>query len=202
MAAYWQPWNSVPSQDLRCGGYFNRYLNGYWHKWLVSKDRCLGDMQEVLINIAGHLQQDCQTPADANPVANPAITTTYTLTVTDLCGNTATSNVQVIANAAKPTIRITAAKDSICLGETVRLSATSNNNYYYQWFVNNQKIAGATDSFYVAQRTGNYQVSVTNGRGGCTNTSAVFFVKDCSIKLADNKADTACYSYFYPRLGL
>lgn len=140
-------------------------------------------------------------PSDANPTANPPVSTTYKLTVTDLCGNTDTSSVRVIAGAAKPSIKISAPVDSICRYETVRLSATKNNNYYYQWYNNGRAIAGANDSFYIAERTGRLQVSVTNGPGGCENTSQSFLVKDCSILLNNNNTDTTCASYFYPSRG-
>ncbi|WP_153797660.1 S8 family serine peptidase [Foetidibacter luteolus] len=138
---------------------------------------------------------------DANPLAKPLQPTTYTLTVKDHCGNVAVSSVTVTPNAGKPAIKISGPKDSICVGETVRLSATQNDNYYYQWMVNGKIIPGAKDSFYVAARMGRYQVKVTAGRGGCENTSTVFNVRDCSIRLNNNNNDTTCYSYFYASGG-
>ncbi|MEO6454303.1 MAG: S8 family serine peptidase, partial [Ginsengibacter sp.] len=139
---------------------------------------------------------------DANPFAKPSQTTTYTLTVTDACGQKASSQVTITVNAAKPPIKITTLKDSICVGETTRLVATKNSNYRYQWYMNGKLIPGANDTSYVAKRSGRFQVSVTNGPGGCANTSSVFRVKDCSIWLDDNEPDTTCYSYFYASHGL
>jgi len=140
-------------------------------------------------------------PNDANPIAGPATTTTYTLTVTDACGAKATSQVVVTTNAPKPAIKITAAKDSICIGDSSRLVATKNPSYTYQWTFNGAIINNFDDSVYTAGRGGNIQVSVANGRGGCTNTSPVFKLKDCSIWLNNEKTDTTCYSYFYPPHG-
>ncbi len=55
------------------------------------------------------------------PVATPLTTTTYTLNVTDMCGNTASSQVTVHVST-KPLAVIAAPTDSICVGETTRLS--------------------------------------------------------------------------------
>ncbi|WP_207632447.1 S8 family serine peptidase [Foetidibacter luteolus] len=138
---------------------------------------------------------------DANPLANPLKETTYTLTVKDYCGNVAVSSIKITPGAGKPAIKIAAPKDSICEGESVRLSATKNANYHYQWMVDGKIIPDAKDSFYIAPRTGRYQVKITAGRGGCGSTSAIFKVKDCSIKLNNNNNDTTCFSYFYPSGG-
>jgi subtilisin family serine protease len=139
---------------------------------------------------------------DANPFANPSQTTTYTLTVTDACGQQATSQVTITTNTSKPPVKITAITDSICVGDTVRLAATKNINYKYQWYLNGNIIPGANDTSFTAKRSGRFQVSVTNGPGGCTNISPVFFVKDCSIWLNDNDPVTTCRSYFYASHGL
>lgn len=140
-------------------------------------------------------------PKDANPVARPAETTTYTLTVTDACGAKATSQVVVTAGASKPPVAITASKDSICVGDSSRLSATKKDGYIYQWLYNGTIINNYADSFLQMGRGGNIQVNVTAGRGGCSNTSKTFKLKDCSIWLNNFKTDTVCYSYFYPPHG-
>ncbi len=137
---------------------------------------------------------------DANPVAKPSTTTTYTLTVTDMCGSKATDTVKVIANAPKPTVNIVAEKDSICIAETSQLSATKDSNYLYTWLVNGKNVQNNSDSL-LALRSGKYQVTVTNGRGGCANASKVLTVKDCSVWFNNNNADTVCSSYFYPPHG-
>lgn len=60
----------------------------------------------------------------ANPIATPTQTTTYTLRVIDDRGDTATSQIVVTA-AAAPTLSVVAL-DSVCLGDSVQLSSTSN----------------------------------------------------------------------------
>lgn len=62
----------------------------------------------------------------ANPVATPSQTTTYTLKVTDDRGDTAISQVVVIA-APAPTLAVNPL-DSVCVGDSVQLSANSNGS--------------------------------------------------------------------------
>ncbi len=177
--------------------------------WRIAVKGGIGAISEVgALAISGKTYQYAWAPAsglsnanDANPVANPLSTTTYTLTVTDACGAKAASKVVVTANAAKPAVKITADKDSICIGDSSRLSVTKNGNYTYQWLYNGEAVNNPNDTFYNSSRGGNFQVSVTNGRGGCANTSAVFKLKDCSIWLNNDSPDTACYKYFYPPHG-
>lgn len=139
---------------------------------------------------------------DANPVAKPSKTTLYKLTVTDFCGNKDSSTIQVIVGTEKPPVSIAGSGDSICLGDTVKIFTPSVDNYYYQWIKDGNTIPGATDSIYKATRGGKYQVRVTNGRGGCADTSAIFTLHDCSFRLDNNRTDTICNSYFYPSQGL
>ncbi len=137
---------------------------------------------------------------DANPFANPSKTTTYTLTVSDLCGNQATSSIKVTVNASKPTVKITAAKSSLCNGKSVHLSATANNNYIYQWYRNDTLIAKATDSFYVTKQAGSYTVDVTYGLGGCDSLSKPFVLNACSALEYDLLTDNADEKTIDPQL--
>ena len=132
------------------------------------------------------------------PFANPSVTTTYTLTVTDMCGNVQSDQVIVTVNQ-KPPISITAPKDSICVGETVRLSATKNNAYTYQWYRNTILIGGATDSFYVATTGGVYTVRAVHNL--CDSLSIQFTVKTCELRLNSNTPVTLCNTYFYDSGG-
>lgn len=138
---------------------------------------------------------------DANPVAKPATTTNYTLTVTDACGAVAKSQVLVTANVPKPVVNITATKDSICVGDSSTIKVTSNPGYSYQWTYNGNILDNVKDSFYTSGRGGQFQVKVAYGRGGCVSTSALFTLKDCSTWLNNNNTDTTCYSYLYPPHG-
>lgn len=138
-------------------------------------------------------------PNDANPIAKPSATTTYTLTVTDACGATVTSQVVVTANAPKPAVKITASKDSICVDDSSRLTVTANPNYTYDWKYNGFVMENPNDSFLVTQRGGKYEVTITQG-AGCVNT-ARFNLKDCSIWMSDGNNGPTCESYLYPPNG-
>ncbi len=125
----------------------------------------LGGLSEIdATGIAGPAYQFNWSPAAglssttvAVPVATPASTTTYQLNVTDMCGNTASSQVTIHVNTPPP-VTITAATDSIHAAETIALHATANSGYAYQWYLNGDPINGATDSLYMAGQGGIYRV--------------------------------------------
>ncbi len=135
----------------------------------------------------------------AVPVATPLTTTTYTLNVTDMCGNTANAQV-IVSVSTPPAVSITAPADSICVGETVRLSATNNNAYSYQWYRSGNAIAGATDSFYIANTGGTYTAKAK--MGPCDSTSLPFIVKTCEVRMNSNAPAAVCNSYFYDSGGI
>lgn len=134
----------------------------------------------------------------AIPVAQPAVTTTYTLRVTDMCGNTATDQVTVRVSTPPPAV-ISAARDSICVGESVTLKTASGNGYTYQWLLNGNAIAGATDSVYNTTAGGTYTVHIVNG--ACDSLSAPFIVKTCSLLLNDNAPVSLCSTWLYDSGG-
>jgi subtilisin family serine protease len=132
------------------------------------------------------------------PVARPASTTLYTLSVTDMCGNTASAQVTVQVSEP-PAAVIAATKDSICVSETVQLKTAANNKYVYQWYLNGIAITGATDSIFSAVAGGSYTVHIVNG--ACDSISAPFLVKTCSLLLNDNAPASLCATYFYDSGG-
>ncbi|NEM97525.1 Ig-like domain-containing protein [Pontibacter burrus] len=106
----------------------------------------------------------------ANPVASPAQTTTYTVTVTNADGCTATDQVVVTVNPT-PTAKITAGgATTFCTGGSVVLTADTGTGYSYQWLRNGSAINGATAVNYTATTAGNYSVVVN--AGNCSATSA------------------------------
>jgi len=132
------------------------------------------------------------------PVATPLTTTTYTLNVTDMCGNTASSQV-TIKVSSPPAAVISAATDSICAGETVTLHTAPGSGYAYQWYLNGNSISGATDSVYTAADGGIYKVRIING--ACDSVSAPYLVKTCELRLNDNTAASTCAAYLYDSGG-
>ena len=79
----------------------------------------------------------------------------YYVTVTDNSSCTASSNRIPISVYPLPPVSISVNGDTL----------TAYNAVTYQWFLNNVPIAGATNSVYIAQQSGNYTVAVTDSNG-------------------------------------
>ncbi|MBK9337014.1 MAG: hypothetical protein IPM98_10680 [Lewinellaceae bacterium] len=105
----------------------------------------------------------------ANPIANPTATTTYSVTVTDPCGNTLTDDVLV---TVLPSPTASAGNDGpFCPGDPVQLSADGGSAYFWSG------PAGFTSlqqnpllPAFSATMAGAYSVIVV-GANGCTGTA-------------------------------
>lgn len=102
-------------------------------------------------------------PNILNPVASPASTTTYTLTVTDECGTT-TTDVVTVTVSPSPTVSL-GPNVSNCNTNPVTLDA-GNPGSSYLW------CNGATTQTVQATSSGTYCVTVTNG-AGCSSSDTV-----------------------------
>lgn len=149
-------------------------------------DICLGDQTYIYAdNYAGAIQW--QTSDDSIVWANkgiPGFDVCYTGKITSktyyraICkaGSCTPDTSDVIAvnvhTATIPVVTITSNDpSSVCQTKGALLNATKYNDYLYQWKLNNQDIAGATSSSYTANQTGNYSVTLTDPRSGCSETS-------------------------------
>ncbi len=65
-----------------------------------------------------------------NPIVSPSVTTTYTVTVTDLCGYNAEDSVTVTV-FPDPDITITADPEGVCEGYSTTLTAAGANTYMW-----------------------------------------------------------------------
>ena len=103
-----------------------------------------------------------------NPTASPTAATTYTVTGKDSagCANTATITIGI---RPLPTILVSPAKDSICLGSSVSLTASGGSSY--DW-APSTGLACTNCTSTLASPTVNtiYTVTGTDSHG-CTNTS-------------------------------
>lgn len=98
-----------------------------------------------------------------------ADTGSYTVSVTDTCGTIITSNIARIEHAAPLVASSTISPRTVCLGDTVRLTATATGHgtIRYQWRRNGTPIPGATESNYALiverkNQEGNYDVVITD----------------------------------------
>jgi hypothetical protein len=123
----------------------------------------------------------------AQPIANPSVSTIYTVTVTNTAnGCTAQSTVAVNVNTTLPTINAGPDVTVTCTTPTAVLGTTSIVGYTYNWsptpLLNNSNIAQPTTS---AIATTVYTVTVTNTANGCTSTDAVLVTVDKTSPIAN-----------------
>ena len=104
-----------------------------------------------------------------NPVAQPTVTTTYTVLVTDIYGCQNTGSVTVSMQA--PFVADAGRDTSICLGQSVQLQATGGLTYVWQpaAFLNNPNIANPIATPTV---TTTFLVTASDGTG-CSDTDTV-----------------------------
>jgi len=117
-------------------------------------------------------------PNIANPIANPATTTTYTLTVSNgSCSSTDAVIVTVTALVNNPSVNITASANNICAGYPVTFTALAVNAGtapIYQWQVNAVSVGNNNSSFTSSTINNNDQVKVmlTSNSACVTNNTA------------------------------
>ncbi len=95
---------------------------------------------------------------------------TYTVTVTDANGCISSTSINVTVNPPPPAVISPAGPVLICSNNPATLSASTGPGYTYQWYLDGNPIAGATNSTYDASVTGMYSVRVTDALG-CTSLS-------------------------------
>jgi hypothetical protein len=92
-----------------------------------------------------------------NPLAYPAVSTTYIVNISEN-GCSAADSVYVTANPVPETPVITVSHDTL-------FSISSAGN---QWYLDSNPLQGATGNFYVVTQTGSYQLTVTDANN-CTS---------------------------------
>jgi len=115
----------------------------------------------------------------ASLIVSPVATTTYIATGMDNFGNEGSQTV-VVTIATPFTANITSTgATSFCQGSSVQLVASpAGSNYTYQWYGNNIRLAGATNSTYTAAQSGTAYVVITSATNkSCVSTSSKLTVK-------------------------
>lgn len=161
----------------------------------------------------------------ANPFANPSISTTYTLIVTDQLSNcSATDQVIVAVNNTLPTANAGADGNITCVSNPngINIGSGPINGYSYAWSPITG-LASSNSSSTVANPSTSqpYTLTVTNNTNGCTSTDQVIvsvnktnpianagvdFIKTCTTNNNGFQIGTAAISgnnySWTPSLGL
>ena len=117
-------------------------------------------------------------PNIANPVASPAVTTIYTVTVSNGINCTATDAVVVtVGSPVTPVVTISTTNNSICQGSAATFTAVATNggsNPAFQWQVNGINAGTNNNIFITSTLNNNDQVKaiLTSSNGCVTSTTA------------------------------
>ncbi|HFC00021.1 MAG TPA: T9SS type B sorting domain-containing protein, partial [Phaeodactylibacter sp.] len=125
--------------------------------------------------------------ADNMNLPNPEVTVagTYTLTVTNPTnGCTSVDDVEVLANAGAPSFTLDPVGQLDCENTAQILTGPIGNNFGYQWLLDNNPIAGATEATYEATQGGTYSLQLTNTDNGCSATESVDVVDATNLPSA------------------
>jgi alpha-tubulin suppressor-like RCC1 family protein len=112
--------------------------------------------------------------------AQPGDAGTYSVTVTDSGGNTASNSASLTVNA-QPSIVSQPNNSAVCLGGSATFAVSANGTapLSYQWKLNEANIPGATASAFTTnnvQGGGIYSVGVSNACGGLSSANATLTI--------------------------
>ncbi|MEZ4912474.1 MAG: Ig-like domain-containing protein [Chitinophagales bacterium] len=160
---------------------------------------CLGESTQLFVNsnasnISWSPVQSLNCLNCPNPVATPTQTTTYTVSITDEEGCTATDQVTVqVLNTVAPSISVLG-DIAVCQGESISLQA-SGGYVQYTWYKENGVIVqNGASSVFTTQVGGSYYVTAI-GATGCPATSnmvAISFYEQPTVSIEFLSQNTFC----------
>ncbi|MEM6965191.1 MAG: gliding motility-associated C-terminal domain-containing protein, partial [Bacteroidota bacterium] len=122
---------------------------------------------------------------EANPVVTSAGNYSVVATNTSNGCESSVATVNVAANIDAPTFTLDPVGALDCnTGAQVLIGPTATN-YAYQWSLNGNPIAGATDAAYEATQAGTYALQVTNTDNGCNTVDMIEVIEFVDPPLAD-----------------
>lgn len=147
-------------------------------------------------------------PQAPNPVfsaPNPG-TFTYTLTVTDLCGNTSTDQVVITVNPLPAAPSISPANPVLTHrnGFTETLSFTPDPTMQYRWQLNGTNTSNTSSSLVINSlnpATDRFTLQITNPLTGCVRTSVGIQPTYITGVLFSSTAQVVCDTAFYDAGG-
>jgi sugar lactone lactonase YvrE len=153
------------SQTICSGAEFNLFAPSdtastsyYWSA--IKNDNVVGINTKGLGAIRGKLINNSLSPQTLGFIVTPT---------NEFCiGKSGIVSVLVNPSPIIPTISVTGTS-TICQGDNSLL--TSSNAQGNQWYLNGQQIAGATNSTYTANVSGNYRIRVTDNNACISDTS-------------------------------
>jgi gliding motility-associated-like protein len=147
--------SSVNNSNTFCSGstFLLTSSNGTSYQWQLNG-----------VNIVGETNQTLSVTQSGS----------YTVVVTDgLCSATSSA---FVVTAIIPTVTSSNGTNSLCPGETVTLTSSVGSSY--QWQLNGNNIAGATNQTLTVTVGGIYNVLVITSDGSCTSLSADFLINE------------------------
>lgn len=107
---------------------------------------------------------------------------TYTVKAKDSLSCYNTSAAMEIKKVALPENAISASPDTAyCKNDSVKIFASANPNYVYNWTYNGLKTARHWDSTLIAKAPGNYSYRVTDLKTRCLNSSKIIHVEEKAL---------------------
>ena len=140
----------------------NQHINGYQIGWFPTAGNTYSWSPTIGLS----------NPNIANPIANPPVTTTYTLTVTNSSGCVATDQVTATVNTSTSVISVSP-NITICQGSSATLIGNANPGGLY-WVGSNQY--WSQDTIVVTPNTPGSQIYTAFSTNGCSNNSVVVTV--------------------------